>query len=139
MTAALGELRQEDALLPYTINPGVPLTALPRESLDGKIETTHVDVAFTSRPVSFLRLKGVYRYDDRDNRTPVEQWTRTITDLFDSGESEPNRPYSFERSKIELSAAARFDFWDWLKAFEFEAGYDLIETDRTLQEDSSRD
>ena len=50
MTAALGEIRQEDALLPYTINPGVPLTALPRESLDGKIETTHVDVAFTSRP-----------------------------------------------------------------------------------------
>ena len=137
MTAALGELRQEDALLPYTINPAVPVTALPRERLDGKIETKHVDVAFTSRPVSFLRLKGAYRYDDRDNRTPVELWTRTITDLFDSGDAEANRPYSFTRSKVELSAAARFDFWDWLKKFEFEGGYDLIESDRTLQEDSS--
>jgi len=137
MTAALGELRQEDVLLPYTINPAVPVTALPRERLDGKIETKHVDVAFTSRPMSFLRVKGAYRYDDRDNRTPVELWTRTITDLFDSGEAEENRPYSFTRSKVELSAAARFDFWDWLKAFEFEGGYDLIESDRTLQEDSS--
>jgi len=115
----------------------VPVTALPRERLDGKIETKHVDVAFTSRPMSFLRVKGAYRYDDRDNRTPVELWTRTITDLFDSGDAEENRPYSFTRSKVELSAAARFDFWDWLKAFEFEGGYDLIESDRTLQEDSS--
>jgi len=137
LTAALGELRQEDVLLPYTINPGIPLTALPRERLDGKIETTHLDVAFTSRLLSFLRIKGAYRYDDRDNRTPVEQWTRTITDLFDSGDAESNRPYSFTRSKLELSAAARFDFWDWLKAFEFEGGYDLTEADRTLQEDSS--
>ena len=134
LNASLGEIRQDELLLPYTINPAVPLTPLPRDSLDGKIDTTHVDLGFTSRPWDFLRLKGVYRYDDRDNSTPVEQWTRTITDLFASGESEANRPYSFERSKLELSAAARFDFFDWLKAFEFEAGYDLAETDRTLQE-----
>lgn len=134
LNAALGELRQEDVLLPYTVNPGVPARALPRDRLDGKIDTTHVDVGFTSRPWSFLRLKAAYRYDDRDNRTPVEQWTRTITDLFDSGEPEANRPYSFERSKLELSAAARLNFWDWLEAFEFEGGYDLVETDRNLQE-----
>lgn len=134
LNASMGELRQDESLLAYTINPGVPPRALPRDNLDGKIETTHVDVGFTSRPWSFLRLKGVYRYDDRDNSTPVEQWTRTITDLFDSGESESNRPYSFERSKLELSAAARFDYYDWLKAFAFEAGYDRTETDRTLQE-----
>jgi len=134
LSAAKGEMRQNDLLLPYTINPGLPVTALPRDSLDGKIETTHVDVGITSRPWSFLRLKGVYRYDDRDNQTPVEQWTRTITDLFDSGDPEANRPYSYKRSKLELSAAARFTYWDWLKTLEFEGGYDRIETKRNLQE-----
>jgi MtrB/PioB family decaheme-associated outer membrane protein len=137
MTAAVGEIRQEDALLSYTINPAIAARPLPRDSLDGKIETTHVDIGFTTRPWDFLRLKGVYRYDDRDNRTPVELWTRTITDLFDSGESESNRPYSYKRGKLELSAAARLDFWDWLKAFAFEGGYDLTEIDRTLQEVAS--
>ncbi|HEY5809729.1 MAG TPA: MtrB/PioB family outer membrane beta-barrel protein, partial [Povalibacter sp.] len=134
LSAAVGEMTQDESLLPYTINPGVPVRALPRDSLEGEVETKHVDVGITSRPWSFLRLKGVYRYDDRDNRTPVEQWTRTITDLFDSGESEANHPYSYTRSKLELSAAARLTNSDWLKAFEFEAGYDLTDMERTLQE-----
>ena len=135
-SAAFGEMRQDETFLPYTVNPDVPARALPRGSLDGKIDTTHVDVGITSRPWSFLRLRGVYRYDDRDNRTTVAQWTRTITDLFDSGEAESNHPYGFTRRALELSAAARFDQWDWLKSFEFEAGYDRIEMDRTLQESS---
>jgi MtrB/PioB family decaheme-associated outer membrane protein len=134
-SVAIGEVRQDAAFLPYTINPAVPVRDLPRGDLDGKIDTTHFDVGITSRPWSFLRLRAVYRYDDRDNRTPVAQWTRTITDLFDSGEAESNRPYSFQRSLLELSAAARFtQWWDWLKSLEFEGGFERIETERTLQE-----
>ena len=135
-SVAIGEARQNAAFLPYTVNPALPVRDLPRNDLDGKIDTTHVDIGLTSRPMPFLRVRGVYRYDDRDNRTAVTQWTRTITDLFDSGEAESNRPYSFRRSGLELSAAVRFTQWDWLKAFEFEAGYDWVETDRTLQETS---
>ena len=134
LSAAIGEITQDDTLLPYTINPALPALALPRDSLDAKIDTTHVDIGVTSRPWPFLRLRGQYRYDDRDNRTPVEQWTRVITDLFDSGEAEANRPYSFRRNVLELSAAARLTQFEWLKAFEFEAGYDRIDIDRTLQE-----
>jgi MtrB/PioB family decaheme-associated outer membrane protein len=134
LSAALGEMTQDDVLLSYTVNPAVPLRPLPRQSLDAKVDTTHFDVGFTSRPWSFLRLRGLYRYDDRDNRTPLEQWTRTITDLFDSGEGESNRPYSFRRNTLELSAAARLTQYDWLAAFEFEAGYDRVDTDRNLQE-----
>jgi MtrB/PioB family decaheme-associated outer membrane protein len=134
LSAAIGEITQNDLLLPYTINPAVPARALPRERLDAKVDTTHIAVGLTSHPWSFLRLRGRYRYDDRQNNTPVEQWTRTITDLFDSGEAESNRPYSFRRNVLELSAAARLARYDWLKAFEFEAGYDRVDTDRTLQE-----
>jgi MtrB/PioB family decaheme-associated outer membrane protein len=134
LSAAFGEIRQDDMLLPYTINPTLALRPLPRDSLDAKVDTTHVDVRVVSQPWPFLRLRGVYRYDDRDNGTPVEQWTRTITDLFDSGETEVNRPYSFRRNVLELSAATRFHRYEWLEPFEFEAGYDRVDVDRTLQE-----
>jgi MtrB/PioB family decaheme-associated outer membrane protein len=134
LSAAIGEISQDDLLLAYTVNPALPTRALPRDSLDAKVDTTHLDVGITSQPWSFLRLRGVYRYDDRDNNTPVEAWTRTITDLFDSGEAESNRPYSFRRNMLQLSATARITRYDWLKAFEFEAGYDRIDTERDLQE-----
>jgi MtrB/PioB family decaheme-associated outer membrane protein len=133
LSAATGEIEQDESLLAYSIDPSLA-AALPRSSLDGKVDTTHVDLRLTSRPSQFLRLRGVYRYDERDNRTPVAQWSRVITDLFASGEPEDNRPYSFERSRLELSAAARVDWWSWLEAFEFEGGYERVETDRTLQE-----
>jgi MtrB/PioB family decaheme-associated outer membrane protein len=134
VSAAFGSIRQDESLLPYTSNPGLPVRPLPRGSLDAKVDTRHWDLGVTSRPWSFLRLKGLYRYDDRDNRTDVAQWTRTITDLFDSGAAEPNRPYSFKRNSLQLSAAARFTRYDWLKPFEFEAGYDRVDVERNLQE-----
>jgi MtrB/PioB family decaheme-associated outer membrane protein len=127
-------MTQDDLLLPYSVNPALAARALPRDSLDAKVDTTHLDVGITSQPWSFLRLRGVYRYDDHDNNTPVDAWTRVITDLFDSGETESNRPYSFRRSMLQLSASARITRYDWLEAFEFEAGYDRIDTDRDLQE-----
>jgi MtrB/PioB family decaheme-associated outer membrane protein len=133
LSAALGEIEQDESLLAYSIDPSLA-GPLPRSSIDGKVDTTHVDLRLTSRPWEFLRLKGVYRYDDRDNRTPVAQWSRVITDLFASGETEDNRPYDFKRTRLELSAAARFDWWSWLEPFEFEGGYERVETDRTLQE-----
>ena len=51
----------------------------------------------------------MYRYDDRDNRTPVEQWTRTITDLFDSGESEaePSVQFRTQQDRVVGRGALR--------------------------------
>lgn len=133
LSAATGTLEQDQALLGYSIDPALS-SVPPRYNLDGKVDTTHVDLRLSSRPWQFLRLKGVYRYDDRDNRTPVSAWSRVITDLFASGEHELNRPYSFSRSRLELSAAANFDWWSWLQAFDFEGGYQRANTDRDLQE-----
>jgi MtrB/PioB family decaheme-associated outer membrane protein len=134
LSASIGEIRQDEQLLAYSINPALPADPLPRGSLDGKVDTTHLDLQLTSKPWSFLRLKGVYRYDDRDNGSPVSLWSRTITDLFPSGEAEANRPYSFQRTRLGLSAQARFDWYEWLESFDFEGGYDRLDTDRNLQE-----
>ncbi len=72
-TLSYSVMQQNDAFLPYTINTAflaVP-TALPRGSLDGKIENTLFNVDYSWRPISKLSLKANYKYQKHDNKTPV--------------------------------------------------------------------
>ncbi|MFZ5557258.1 MAG: MtrB/PioB family decaheme-associated outer membrane protein [Pseudomonadota bacterium] len=71
-----GIMMQDEAFLPYTVNPGLlaPLP-LPRGSLDGEIENTLVDLGISARPLKDLAVRASYRYDDRDNRTPQSQFS----------------------------------------------------------------
>ena len=126
---ASGKGEQDDALLPYTSLTGIPSDPLPRTSLDGSVDTTNFALTWTARPMDGLRLKAGYRYDDRDNTTPQSEWTRVIVDLVNSGEPEQNIPYSFERSKFNVSAEYRL-FSDW----RLSAGYDYKTLDRDFQE-----
>ncbi|MDJ0758203.1 MAG: MtrB/PioB family decaheme-associated outer membrane protein [Woeseiaceae bacterium] len=126
---ATGKGEQDDGLLPYTSLSGIPSDPLPRSSLDGSVDTTNFAVTWTARPMDGLRVKAAYRYDDRDNTTPQTEWTRVIVDLVNSGEPEQNIPYSFERSKLNLSAEYRL-FSDW----RLSAGYDYKTLDRDFQE-----
>jgi MtrB/PioB family decaheme-associated outer membrane protein len=133
LSAEIGEMRQDEAFLPYSIDPNLAGT-LPRESFDGQVDTTNYDVQIVSSPWDFLRLSAFYRYQERDNKSPVSLWSRTIVDMFPTNDMEANRPYSFERARFGASASARFDWFEWLEAFRFEGGYERIEMDRSLQE-----
>lgn len=44
---------------------------LPVTSLNGKVETTTFNIKLTSRPMKDLNVWAGYKYDDRDNKTPV--------------------------------------------------------------------
>ncbi len=108
LMAAFGELRQDDAFLPYTIN-ALPLTpALPRRSLDGKVRTTHVALTLSAgldSLASWLRganMKLDVRYDDRDNNTPVAAYAYVVTDQFTSAPAS-NDPYSFKNQRVLAS------------------------------------
>ena len=87
-SAATGRGEQNEALLPYTINPDIVTTALPTTALDAQVDT--IDYAFTAtaRPLDKVRVKFAYRYDERDNKTPVYDWDRVIVDLLSSGDVE---------------------------------------------------
>jgi len=102
-TVASGSGEQNELLLPYTVNSGVAASALPRNALDGKVDTANYALTVTSRPLPKGRVKFAYRFDERDNKTPQSTWNRVITDIFLSGDIEQNVPYSFERSTITLS------------------------------------
>lgn len=74
---SVGRMTQNDVFLPYTINPALAATIttpLPRTSLDGRIDTTHFDMKLSSKLMPKLNFNALYRYDDRDNKTPQAQY-----------------------------------------------------------------
>lgn len=129
---ATGRGEQDANLLPYTSNPGLA-SPLPRTSLDGKVDTANYALTITASPLPKARVKLSYRYDDRDNQTPVSDWSRVITDSFVSGDSEENIPYSFQRSRLKLSASYRL-----IDTVTLLAGYDRTDLDRDYQEVASQ-
>lgn len=130
---ASGQGEQNSGLLPYTINPTIPMLPIASGGIDGEVDTTNYGLTVTTRPLDRLNLRLSYRYDERDNRTPVNVWSRVITDSFTSGDAEPNVPYSFERDRLSLSGSFRL-FDDLLLS----AGYDRTGLDRDFQEVKSQ-
>jgi MtrB/PioB family decaheme-associated outer membrane protein len=110
-SAAYGRLTQDADFLPYSTAAGAP--ALPRASLDGEVVTRQARVRLTSRPTRDLRLNASYRYDDRDNRTPVSTYTLPGVSSAHLGEvgganvTLDNTPYSRTTSQTEIETG-----WD---------------------------
>jgi MtrB/PioB family decaheme-associated outer membrane protein len=129
LNVASGRMRQDDVLLPYTTNSSLTTDPLPRNRLDGEVDTTNVAVTLKSRPFDKLRLDFAYRLDDRDNGTPIDSWNRVIVDTFDSGDIEENTPYSFR--KTHASASGRYQLLDTVQV---SGGVDRTEKDRDFQE-----
>ena len=128
-STAFGRGEQNNSFLPYTINPALPVLALPSSSLDGQVDTSNYALTITSRPHKRGSIKFAYHYDERDNQTPVSAWSRVITDTFPAGSSEANVPYSFERSRLNLAATFKL-----LDSVRVSGGYDRTEFDRDYQE-----
>ena len=74
-------------------------------------------------------MKFGYRYDERDNKTPVSDWSRVIVDAFNSGEFEQNVPYSYDRAHATTSAE-----YVLLDNLRISAGYEYREMNRDYQE-----
>lgn len=128
-SASVGQIEQDERLLPYTGNANLATTALPRTTLDGEVNTNNFAFSITSKAIDKARLRLSYRYDERDNETPRDVWNRVIADTFISGEIEANVPYAYERASLSLSAD--YDLFDSLRV---SGGYDHKDFDRDFQE-----
>lgn len=128
-SAGMGHGEQNAALLPYTTNTQLGSAALPRTALEGAVDTSHIALAATTNVWSGLHLRATYRYDRRDNTTPIALWQRVIADTFNTSAMEANPAYDFDRERLSLDASARFS-----RKFELLAGYDYRATDRPGQE-----
>lgn len=129
VSAGIGHGEQDEPLLPYTVNSGLPTDPLPRATLDGAVDTSHAALTVTARPWSRLRLRAAYRYDERDNKTPIASWNRVITDAFNTTQTENNPAYDFERAHLSLVADVRVS-----RRLRLAAGVDRTTRDRNAQE-----
>jgi MtrB/PioB family decaheme-associated outer membrane protein len=103
---ALGRMTQDESFLAATLNPSLS-QSLPRNSLDGRVDTTNANLKIVSAVTDRLRLNATYTYNDRDNKTPQAAYTWVTTDSFASPLPRTNLPYSFTQDTIKLSADYR--------------------------------
>jgi MtrB/PioB family decaheme-associated outer membrane protein len=106
LNAAFGWGTQNDDFLPYTNNPLLfvdPARGLPRPDLNGKLETRLVTARFVSKPLPKLGINVAYRWNDRDNDTPIDSYFRVRADSENQPPNDPriNRPYSFEQHRVD--------------------------------------
>jgi hypothetical protein len=143
----LSKWTQTAQLYPYTINSAVltpsgvqanSLSALQFQHLDGKIDTTTLNLSFTSRPAKGLGLRARYRSYDLSNKTPAiprvgyvsldRAWT-SATITADQPLGYPTAdPYGMSTGRFDVSAS--YD----VKALTFDAGYHYTRRDWTYRE-----
>lgn len=124
-TLSYGLREQDDDFLPHTINSllsGDPSLVLPRDGLDGKVQTYLANVLLSARPVPALDLRARYRFYDFHNDTPVIDFPgHVVNDQSLSVEERRNVPNDYERQQASFDAAYRFSravtvrggpFWD---------------------------
>ena len=133
---SMGRMTQNQNFQPYTINTAVPTTALPRNSLDGEVRLTTAQLKLTSRPITKLRLNAELRYNERDNKTPVDTYNYIVLDSH-GGTAAQNRPYSYKNNRINLDANYRFNAITSLrggyKYNEMKRSYTNVEREKTQE------
>jgi len=129
---------QDESFLPYTSNPLLTVQqGVPRNSLDGEIDNTVGNIELVTRPTKQVEVKARYRYTDRNNDTPQDQYIYVRGDAENQqiGGSEPNyrtnTPYSYREHFLGADVAYR-----WRPGTKFTVGYDYRKTDRDFQENS---
>lgn len=137
LTGALsfGRMTQDDNFLPYTINPNIATTALPRDSLDGRINTTHASLKLTSKLTPKLHLNAAYRYDDRDNKTSQSLWYMVGGDSLAQpavGATDKNIRYNLPFSSTKQQIGAELD-WRFAAQTKLKVGYDYDWVKKTYE------
>lgn len=80
---AVGRLTQNEPFLAPTLNTGLAVPALPRASLDGKVDLFNGSIrASVQTPIEALRVSASYTHDLRDDETDRATWPSVSTDLF---------------------------------------------------------
>ncbi len=102
---AVGRLLQDEALLAPSLNPNLaPQT--PRDSAQARVDTLAAQLRASyqfSRP---LRLELRYRHQDRDTRTPAQDFVQVRTDSF-IADGRRNLPYAFRDDLLAMQADYR--------------------------------
>lgn len=140
---ALGRLTQDQAFLPYTVNPELAASItqeLPRASLDGRVDTRLLNLRVASRPSRRSDWLLSYRFDERDNRTPRDEYVYIGGDsqAQDAGEASSRRrfnlPVGHRQQRLRAEAGYRH-----ASGVDARAGVEHRRLDRTFSARSEND
>lgn len=95
---AFGRITQDQT---FFLDNVTPLAGIP-SNLDGHIDTTLLQFGVASRPMSKLTLRANLRYDERDDRTPLVQYSTPGATSTHDGHNEP-RSFKTTAGKVEAS------------------------------------
>ena len=135
---------QDDAFVTNGQNSQFPL-GLPASSLDGLVVTTAFNAKLTAKPVKGMNVVAAYKFDDRDNQTPVNTYffqdaneaRASAASAFNAALGLPdntlgsniniyaNRPYSKKLNQFDLDAD-----YAVAKGQVIKAGYEYQQIDR---------
>jgi MtrB/PioB family decaheme-associated outer membrane protein len=100
--------------------------------MDAEIETTHANIRYTARPLPRLNLLASYTLDERDNKTPRDEWIYIGGDSQhqkDPEDARINLPYSYEKKKFDVSAT-----WRIARGLRLKGGLESVDYQRTYSE-----
>ncbi|MGI2172202.1 MtrB/PioB family decaheme-associated outer membrane protein [Shewanella sp. MF05960] len=124
----IGQMTQDQTLT--TIGYGYPL---PANSIDAKVDITGATLKAVTRLNRAWHVSGSYDYNDRDNKTQIEQWTQiSINDV--TGEAAYNTPYDLTTHRAKLSSDYRITH-----GIKLDGGYDFKREERSYQDRETTD
>lgn len=108
--ATRGWMRQNDAFLPFTINPAVTgAPQLPASSPNGRKQTLALNATLTNQAIPNLSLTTRYRSYDYNNETTSLIFSNYVrTDAGLGGFARRNLPYAYNRQNAGLDAVLSF-------------------------------
>jgi MtrB/PioB family decaheme-associated outer membrane protein len=133
-SVTFGRLTQDDELVAYTTNTAIlaanqSLNQPPAERFDGAIDTTGVNIAYTTRPMPGLNLTARYRLYDVDNNSERLETPGFVA--FDATFQSVPRitvPYGWKTQRAEILGT--YD----LRIVSLEGGFRRETMDRTFRE-----
>ncbi|MGW8300565.1 MAG: MtrB/PioB family decaheme-associated outer membrane protein [Desulfobacterales bacterium] len=129
-TAAWGWMRQNDDLIPYTINTAIAAPPLPNDSADAEVKTSLYNVLLSARPTNKMHVKGRFRYYEYDNDTQEINFPGFVSadDFFDATPI-VNQPVSYKKMRAKTDLG--YDVW---KRSRLNLGYTYDRIEQTNRE-----
>lgn len=135
---AMSERKQDALFYGYTAYSLATTTAMPRNSLDGKTNTTMLNVSFSSKPLTGVTVRAAYRKYDMEDKT--DRFTTPGEFLGTAWAAAPavsaDAPHGFatnsgyDTKSSRLSASVSYDY----KALTLEASGRSTSLERTFRE-----
>ncbi len=106
---SFAQMAQDEAFLPYTVNGTLTPPALPRSSLDGKVQVFNTNLSAHWRYSPEQQWHFIFEHHEQDNSTARSTYTYVTADNTVTGTPRANAPYGFRQQKYKINTDYKFD------------------------------